>query len=90
MVADRRLFLTLDKKQLVEEGDSRAAFLYCSPGQMINENEYWRLYKPDSEEVQTEAKAIEEAPENKAMLEPPTVKRTRKSRKQRARLIKKQ
>ena len=75
MVADRRLFLTLDKKQLVEEGDLRAAFLYCSPGQMINEGEYWRLYKPDSEEVQTEAKAIEQPPENKAVTAPPQVKR---------------
>ena len=34
-----------------------------------------RLYKPDSEEVQTESKAIEQAPENKAVTAPPQVKR---------------
>ena len=31
-IADRRLYFTADKKQLVEEGDPRGAFLACAKG----------------------------------------------------------
>lgn len=38
MNAKERLYLTADKKTLVRDGDSRAATLYCSPGDLIPES----------------------------------------------------
>jgi len=35
MIAKERLYLTADKKRLVGEGDTRAAFLYATPGDEI-------------------------------------------------------
>ena len=78
MVADRRLYLTADKTRLVEEGDPRGAFLYCSPGLEVDEEELRRLggAKLEGEaKVVPEAKAIQEPPENKAIEIPPAVKR---------------
>lgn len=34
-IADRRLYFTADRSELVEEGDVRAAFLACAPGDPI-------------------------------------------------------
>jgi len=73
MVADRRLYLTADKTELVEEGNPRGAFLYCSPGQFVDEQEVERLLRRKNGEP--EAKALEAPPENKAVLAPPAVKR---------------
>lgn len=33
--SDRRLWLTQDRKELVEDGDERAAVLYTTPGKRI-------------------------------------------------------
>lgn len=35
MLATERLYLTADQKRLVREGDPEAAFLYCTPGDLI-------------------------------------------------------
>jgi hypothetical protein len=75
MVADRRLYLTADKSGLVEEGSVDAAFLYCSPGQEVDEEELGRLLQASGVKVIPEAKAIVEAPANKAIEIPPAVKR---------------
>jgi hypothetical protein len=72
LIADRRLYLTADKTRLVEEGSVEAAFLYCSPGQMVDEHDLCRLL---GAKVKPEAKGILEAPENKALEAPPAVKR---------------
>ena len=80
MIADRRLYLTADKSRLVEEGSPEAAFLYCTPGHEVNEEELRRLGGPvvkvePEVNVVPEAKAIQEPPENKAVEIPPAVKR---------------
>ena len=36
-ICDRRLWLTADKKEVVEEGDSKAAFLWATPGHRVTE-----------------------------------------------------
>lgn len=36
-IADRRLYFTADRSALVEEGDTRGAFLACAPGDPIPE-----------------------------------------------------
>jgi hypothetical protein len=36
LVADRRLWLTADRKRIVEDGDPRAAFLFAAPGEEIS------------------------------------------------------
>ena len=36
-ICDRRLWLTEDKKEVVEEGDSRAAYLWATPGHRVTE-----------------------------------------------------
>lgn len=38
MIAKERLYLTEDRKRLVAEGDPKAAFLYCTPGDEIPES----------------------------------------------------
>lgn len=35
VIADRRLYLTADRKSVVEHGDLKAAFLYATPGTRI-------------------------------------------------------
>lgn len=35
MIAAEKLFLTADRSEVVAEGDDRAAFLYCVPGDEI-------------------------------------------------------
>lgn len=38
-----RLYLTGDKKTLVRDGDTRAAFLYCTEDQEVSRSEYEKL-----------------------------------------------
>lgn len=82
MISDRRLFLTADRKIIVEEGDTRAAFLFCLPGDYYDEVEAAKFGWPPK--VEPEAKAVLEPPENKAVMWPSEVKRN----KERPRLIK--
>ncbi len=37
MKADRRLYLTADRSEVVEEGDPKAAFLFATPGSEISD-----------------------------------------------------
>lgn len=74
MIADRRLYLTADKTRLVEEGSPEAAFLYCTPGQTLEEAEIAKLKQVIEVKVTLEAKAILEPPSNKAVEAPPKVK----------------
>lgn len=43
VVVNQRLYLTGDGAELVEEGDKRAAFLFCSPGKAVERAELARL-----------------------------------------------
>jgi hypothetical protein len=51
MKADRKLWLTDGRDELVEDGDPRAAFLYCTPGKMIDEAEARSLGYKSAEEL---------------------------------------
>ena len=44
--AKKRLWIAEDGKTLVGEGDRRAAFLYCSPGQKVPENDKYGGLSP--------------------------------------------
>ena len=41
--ADRRLWLTADRETVVEEGDSRAAFLLATPGDEVSDDDAKRF-----------------------------------------------
>ncbi|MDZ4135447.1 MAG: hypothetical protein U1D06_07610 [Paracoccaceae bacterium] len=43
MIATQKLFLNADKSELVPEGDKRAAFLFCVPGNEIRPDEHKRF-----------------------------------------------
>lgn len=61
---DRRLWLTEDRTQLVEDGDPRAAFLWSpGPGTTVTEEDAERVgYKPDkSAAARSRARAAESA-----------------------------
>jgi hypothetical protein len=79
VIADRRLFLTLDRKRLVEEGDPRAAFLFVIKGGVYDEAEAKQLGWPSADtqplQVEPEAKAMHEPPETKAQIIPPETRR---------------
>ena len=88
MIADRRLYLTADRKTLVEEGDPSAAFLWVKHGDYYDEDEAKRLGWPPEELVTTELIDMEEVlrraevepevePEGKALHEPPETKAER-------------
>lgn len=47
--ADRRLYLTADKNEVVEDGDPRAAFLLAAKGSRIPDD-YMHLLESDSQE----------------------------------------
>ena len=66
MIADRRLYLTADRSQVVEDGDARAAFLFVTPGKEISDAdaERYGLNKPAARKP-AEAKE-QAAPANKA------------------------
>jgi hypothetical protein len=72
MIADRSLYLTSDRKRLVEEGSPDAAFLFVPQGDYYDEDEAKRLGWP---QVEPEAKAIHEPPATKAQIIPPETKR---------------
>ena len=85
MIADRTLYLTADRKTLVEEGDPSAAFLFVKKGDYLDEDEAKRLgWPPAATDPTTELidmeellrKAQEEA-EAKALHEPPETKAER-------------
>jgi hypothetical protein len=79
MISDRRLFLTADKRSIVEEGDTRAAFLFCLKGDYYDEVEAAKFgWPPPPVQVVPEAKAVLEPPSNKAVEWPPEVKRNEK------------
>jgi hypothetical protein len=59
-IADRKLWLTADREQVVEEGDSRAAFLLAAPGDEVSDEDakrYGLKSKPKSEDKQAPAPA---------------------------------
>ena len=83
MIADRTLYLTADRKTLVEEGDPSAAFLFVKKGDYLDEDEAKRLGWPPPERVETTElidmekvlrDALQEEPEAKALHEPPETK----------------
>lgn len=43
MIADRRLYLTADRSEVVEDGDVRAAFLFTTPGKEISDADVKRF-----------------------------------------------
>lgn len=74
LVADRRLYLTADKSQVVEAGDPAAAFLFTTPGYEIPVGEVerhglalvdgrlqWGAEKPEAGEAEAEEGAAAEA-----------------------------
>lgn len=68
---DRRLWLTVDKDKLVEDGDPEARFLYGVRGRVKRTDECRRLgYKALKAAAAKEAEPVEnkgaETPENKA------------------------
>ena len=78
MIADRRLFLTADRRRIVEESDNSAAFLYVAKGDYYDEDDAREKGWPrETLKVVPESKAILEPPENKAIQIPPEVKRDR-------------
>jgi hypothetical protein len=80
MISDRRLFLTADKRSIVEEGDTRAAFLFCLKGDYYDEVEAAKFGWPPAPKVEPEAKAMLEPPSNKAVEWPPEVKKSNRPR----------
>jgi hypothetical protein len=82
MIADRRLYLTADRKTLVEEGDPSAAFLFVAAGDHLDEDEARRLgWPPPKADATTELIDMDEVlrkaqvePEAKALHEPPETK----------------
>jgi hypothetical protein len=80
MISDRRLFLTADKRSIVEEGDTRAAFLFCLKGDYYDEVEAAKFGWPPVAKVEPEAKAVLEPPSNKAVEWPPEVKKGNRPR----------
>lgn len=69
--ADRRLYVTADRSDVVEEGDVRGAYLLVAPGRNIGESDVakYRLSVKGGKVVVPEAKQAP-APENK-MAAPP-------------------
>lgn len=81
MIADRRLYLTSDRKRLVEEGDPEAAFLFVAQGDYYDERTAKELGWPPETPVTTELidmdevlRKAQEEPEAKALHEPPATK----------------
>lgn len=71
IVPGRRLYFTSDRSKVVEEGDPRARYLYCTEYSYVPEDEYNHLLDV-SKEVQEEK-----------LLEEPEPKPKRKTRKKR-------
>ena len=88
-IADRRLWQTADRSRLVEDGDPEAAFLFCTPGDEVAEEEAKRygLTKaaPPLEDKAVKAppgdKAAEPEPGTPGKIMEPEIRRQRKRRK---------
>lgn len=70
VTADRKLWLTADKETVVEDGDPRAAFLACSPGDELDDETAKRLgvkakAKPADKAAPAPADKAAPAPANK-------------------------
>lgn len=77
--SDRRLYITADRSEVVEEGDTRAAFLLCGKGGLIRESEVARyglsmqggkVKLAKDEEVPAAKAKMAKAPENKMAAAP--------------------
>jgi hypothetical protein len=89
--SDRRLYLTADRSQVVEEGDPRAALLLVCKGGTLDEKtaKQYGLIKeeappepePPAVEPEPESKAIEGPPENKAITAAPATKDAKSKKK---------
>jgi hypothetical protein len=76
-VTDRKLWLTADKSEVVEDGDPRAAFLLASAGKEIDAEtaeRYGLSGKAKGGKPNAEAKAVTAPPENKAVKAPAATK----------------
>ena len=86
-VSDRRLWLTADKSQVVEDGEDGAAFLLCTPGRSIPKAQAAALglvKKPVEESPADEPEVKEqEKPEDKQRAKP--ANKARKTTKRRKR-----
>lgn len=52
VTVDRRLWLTADEGSLVEDGDTRAAFLWATEGREVSQEEADRVgYKPKAKKA---------------------------------------
>jgi hypothetical protein len=84
-VADRRLWLTADRSEAVEDGDPRAAFLLVAPGQIIprkraEELGVMKAPKPEAKQVEKLEDKQAEKTEDK-QLAPPVTKSRKKATK---------
>jgi len=85
VIADRRLYLTADRKTLVEEGDPSAAFLFVDKGDYYDEVRAKELgWPPATDAITTDLidmdevlRKAQEEPEAKALHEPPETKAER-------------
>jgi hypothetical protein len=88
-IADRRLWLTADRSQAVEDGDSRAAFLLVAPGQSLplakaTELKLVAETKEDAPVLKEKEKPEDkerEKPEDKQLTKPVTKSRKKATRK---------
>lgn len=72
-VADRKLYLNADRSEVVEENDPAAAYLYATPGQVVEpaEAEKYGLHGARKADVKAGADKEEaEAPDVKQQREP--------------------
>lgn len=70
MIADRRLYLTADKSEVVEEGDARAAFLFVTPGKEISAADAERYGLSETKAAPKAEDKQAPAPANKARKAP--------------------
>lgn len=62
-IATEKLWLTADRSRLVKDGDPEAAFLFCTPGKALSDEDAKRYgLKAKAKPANKEA----EAPENKS------------------------
>lgn len=73
MKADKRYYLNADRSKVVEEGDPAAAYLLAAEGADISNEDAKKYglgrYAPEDEMPadESEGKAVQSAPENKAV-----------------------
>lgn len=83
IVADRRLCLTADRSEVVEEGDMRAAWLFVGVGRVISPSDAERYglkvrdglvvlsgVEPEKKQAAQPANKMADEPENKAAAKP--------------------